>query len=72
MSEWWTYTLSDLLMFSARTYFRLFALHNEAVWPAHLLAAAVGLVLVGCVVRGAGKAGRVAAALLALAWLWVA
>lgn len=72
MSEWWTYTLSDLLMFSARTYFRLFALHNEAVWPAHLAAIAAGLVLVGCVVRGAGRAGRLAAALLALAWLWVA
>ncbi|WP_312550862.1 DUF6064 family protein, partial [Massilia sp.] len=26
----------------------------------------------GCVVRGAGRAGRLAAALLALAWLWVA
>ncbi|MFC3459888.1 DUF6064 family protein [Massilia haematophila] len=72
MSEWWTYTLSDLLMFSARTYFRLFALHNEAVWPAHLAAIAAGLVLVGCVLRGAGRAGRLAAALLALAWLWVA
>ena len=72
MSEWWTYTLSDLLMFSARTYFRLFALHNEAVWPAHLAAIVAGLALVACVVRGAGRAGRLAAALLALAWLWVA
>jgi hypothetical protein len=72
MSEWWTYTLSDLLMFSARTYFRLFALHNEAVWPAHLVAIVAGLALVACVVRGAGRAGRLAAALLALAWLWVA
>ena len=72
MSEWWTYTFSDLLMFSARTYFRLFALLNEAVWPAHILAAAAGLALVGCVVRGAGKAGRLAAAVLAVAWLWVA
>ena len=72
MSEWWTYTLSDLLMFSAQTYFRLFALHNEALWPAHILAVAAGLALVGCVVRGAGKAGRLAAAVLAATWLWVA
>ncbi|XYJ10961.1 DUF6064 family protein [Telluria sp. B2] len=72
MSEWWTYTLSDLLMFSARTYFRQFALLNEALWPAHILAAAAGLVLVGCIVRGAGKVGRLAAALLAASWLWVA
>ena len=28
MSEWWTYRLSDFLMFSPRTYHRLFELHN--------------------------------------------
>lgn len=72
MSEWWTYTLSDLLMFSRPTYFRLFALLNEAVWPAQLVAMLIGLALVAAVVRGAGKAGRLAAALLALCWIWVA
>lgn len=72
MSEWWTYALSDLLMFSARTYFRQFALLNEAVWPAHLLALVAGLALVGAILRGAGKAGRLAAGVLAASWLWVA
>jgi len=72
MSEWWTYTLSDLLMFSKPTYFRLFALLNEAVWPAHLLAILAGLALVAAILRGAGKAGRLAAALLAICWIWVA
>ena len=34
MPEWWTYSLSDFLMFSPRTYYRLFELHNAAIWPA--------------------------------------
>jgi len=72
MSEWWTYSLSDLLMFSKPTYFRLFALLNEAVWPAQLLAILIGLALVAAIVRGAGRAGRLAASLLAVCWLWVA
>lgn len=71
MSEWWTYSLSDLLMFSAKTYYRLFELYNLAVWPGHLVAGAAGLVILGGVVRGGAAAGKVAAALLAACWLWV-
>ena len=33
MSEWWTYTLSDFLLFSPRTYHRLFELHNVVMTP---------------------------------------
>lgn len=33
MSEWWSYTLSDFLMFSARAYWRQFELANRAGWP---------------------------------------
>ena len=72
MSEWWSYSLSDLLMFSARTYFRLFELHNRAVWPAHLLAAAIGIVLVIATIRGGDRVSKAACGLLALCWLWVA
>jgi len=72
MSEWWTYSLSDLLMFSRATYFRLFELHNLALWPAHLPALAAGVVLLLCLLRGGERAGRLAALLLALAWLAVA
>lgn len=72
MSEWWTYSLSDLLMFSKQTYFRLFELHNLALWPAHLLALAAGIVLMGCLLRGGDRAGRLAAMLLALAFVSVA
>ena len=72
MSEWSTYTLSDLLMFSARTYYRLIGLYNQEIWPMHLLAAAAGVVLVVCA-RGTGeRAGRTAAIVLGLCWLWVA
>ena len=29
MSEWWTYRLSNFLLFSPRTYYRLFELYNS-------------------------------------------
>ena len=38
MTEWESYRLSDFLLFSPRTYWRLFELHNEALWPLPLLA----------------------------------
>jgi hypothetical protein len=72
MSEWWTYSLSDFLMFSARTYYRLFELYNLAIWPGHLLAVAVALAVIACSIRGGTSAGRIAAVLLAACWLWVA
>ena len=37
-TEWWTYRLSDLLMFSARSYHRLFELYNQDIWPAQVVA----------------------------------
>lgn len=72
MSEWWTYTLADLLMFSARTYFRLFELYNRAIWPAQLITLAIGIALLLTVLRGARRAGTTPAVLLAICWLWVA
>jgi hypothetical protein len=72
VSEWSTYSLSDLLMFSARTYFRLLELYNRATWPLHLLAAGAGVALVLCAQRTDARSGRVAAIVLGLCWLWVA
>jgi hypothetical protein len=46
MSAWWSYRPGDLLMFAPRTYWRLFELYNEALWPGQLLALAAGLLLV--------------------------
>lgn len=72
MSEWWTYRLSDLLLFSPRTYYRLFELYNAAIWPAQLVAIALGLAVLLLVRRPGGARGRWIAALLAGCWLWVA
>lgn len=72
MSEWWSYELSDFLMFSARTYYRLFELYNTALWPIHLLALGVGLALAVVSMRDSPWAARTACAMLAACWLWVA
>jgi hypothetical protein len=71
MSEWWTYTLSDLLLFSARTYYRLFEIYNAAIWPAQVAAIGLGLAILVLLRRGAAR-GRVIAAILAACWLFVA
>jgi len=72
MSEWWSYRLSDFLLFSPRTYYRLFELYNAEVWPAHLAAFAVGLALLVVSLQGRAWAARAACAMLAACWLWVA
>ena len=51
MSEWWTYTLSDFLLFSARTYYRLFELYNLAIWPAQSVALALGSIVLALLWR---------------------
>jgi hypothetical protein len=72
VSEWWTYTLSDFLLFAPRTYYRLFELYNRELWPAQLLALGAGGALLLLVRREGAVAGRLAAAILAACWLWVA
>ena len=72
MSEWWTYRPSDFLLFSARTYRRLFELYNTEVWPAQGLALALGLALGVALLQRRHWAPRAACLLLGAAWLWVA
>jgi uncharacterized protein DUF6064 len=72
MSEWWTYSLSDFLLFSPRTYYRLFELYNLAIWPAQLLALVLGVALLALMIRRPAWHGRAIAAILAGCWLWVA
>jgi hypothetical protein len=72
VSEWWTYRPSDLLMFAPRTYWRLFELHNEALWPAPWLTALVGLFMAGALWRGRINAVRLGLCLLAACWALVA
>ena len=43
MSEWWSYDLADLLMFSPRAWYRLLELHNRAWWPLQPIAMASGI-----------------------------
>jgi uncharacterized protein DUF6064 len=71
MSEWWTYHLSDFLLFTSRTYHRLFEIYNAAIWPAQILALALGLAIVPLSRRGSASSGRLIAAILAACWLWV-
>jgi hypothetical protein len=71
MSEWWSYSLTDLLLFSPRTYYRLFAIYNAAVWPAHVLALALGAVILLLIRRDERKQAHFIAAILAGCWLWV-
>lgn len=73
MSEWWTYRLSDFLLFSPDTYFRLIELCHRAVWPLQLLTALAGIVILVLAARGRTVLhGRIIALLLAAVWLWVA
>ncbi|MFN3659296.1 MAG: DUF6064 family protein, partial [Pseudolabrys sp.] len=72
MSVWLTYSLSDFLLFSPRTYYRLFELYNRAVWPAHGPAGALGIALIVLLRGGGAWRGRAIAGILALLWLWVA
>jgi hypothetical protein len=72
MSEWWTYTLSDFLMFSPQTYYRLFEIYNAAIWPAQIAAILLGLAVWALGRRAGDPSGRLIAALLAGCWLWIA
>jgi hypothetical protein len=72
MSEWWTYTLGDFLLFSPRTYYRLLELYNLAIWPAQLVGIAIGLAIVALLATAHPQRGRLVAGLLALCWAWIA
>lgn len=72
MATWWTYDLSDFLLFSAETYYRLFERYHRDAWPMQLTALTLGIAVGSIVWRRGGTGGRFAAAVLAAAWLWVA
>jgi hypothetical protein len=72
MSEFWSYALSDLLMFSPRVYFRLFELHNQALWPAQVVTIILGLTMIVLVARRVTAHGRVILLICGFMWLWIA
>lgn len=71
MGDWLFYTPADFLLFSARTYYRLFELYNRAIWPAQVLALLLGLVILWRLHRGSTRQGLVTV-ILAAGWLWTA
>ena len=72
MSEWWTYRFSDFVLFSPRVYYRLFELHNQALWPSQLLTVALGLAILFVLLRPARGRHRSVPMLLGALWIWVA
>lgn len=72
MSEWWTYTVADFLMFSSRTWYRLIEQYNAAYWPLHQVMLLLGFGIVGAILRQPAWQGRAIALLLAVIWAWVA
>lgn len=71
MGEWWTYRLSDFLLFSPDTYYRLVASYNRGIWPAQIVGLAMGLAIILLARREDQRSGRAIAAILAAALLWV-
>src|SRR5215212_2754101 len=67
MSEWWTYALEDFLLFSPRVYWRMFELHNEAVWPLHVVALLLGSAILVWVVRPRPWSDRAISVLIGIA-----
>lgn len=72
MSEWWTYSLTNFLLFSPRTYYRLFELTNADVWPLQFVTLALGVAIAFLMLRPRPWSGRAIAAILASLWLFVA
>jgi hypothetical protein len=72
LGDWSTYALSDFLLFSPRTYYRLFEIYNAAIWPAQLVALAAGAVVLHLAASGGPRSRRAAVAILGAAWLWLA
>lgn len=71
MSEWWSYGLSDFLMFSPATYWRLVERYNRDVWPMQPAMLLLGGALLWWVRTGRRAAARAVPAALAAVWLWV-
>jgi hypothetical protein len=71
MSEWWTYRPEDFLLFSPRVYWRMFELHNAALWPLHVLTLAAGPIIILLVAWWPRSSARWLALLLAILWIFV-
>ncbi|MCC9624232.1 DUF6064 family protein [Thalassospira sp. MA62] len=71
MSEWWSYSLADLLLFSPRVYFRLFESMNSQWWLVVASMVLAGLIAAVLALRPGFRGNRIILVLLALIWAWV-
>jgi hypothetical protein len=67
----WSYRLSDFLLFSPRVYWRMFELHNAALWPLPLVTLALGIAALALAMLRPRQSGRTIAILLGILWAWV-
>lgn len=65
------YSPTDMVQFAPRTYYRLFERYNAELWPGQVAALALAALL-AFLAFGRKQRGRIAALLLAAAWLFVA
>ena len=72
MQDWATYSLNDFVLFSPQVYFRLFELHNQALWPAQLLTTALCLAVFLRLLKPSPRGIKQALALYGVLWLWMA
>ena len=72
MSELWKYTISDFLLFSPRTYYRMIERYNDAVWPAQLATLAFGVVILVLLYRPALERRWIISGIIAVLWAFVA
>jgi hypothetical protein len=70
MEEWLSYRLGDFLMFSGRTYWRLFELQNAANALLQPVVPAAGGIALLLALRHPPTGLRLLAGILALAWTW--
>ncbi len=72
MPDLWSYSFSDLLMFSPRVYFRLIALRNGALWPAQILTIGLGLAMICLAIRMTPRHSRINLSICGAMWIWIA
>ncbi|THK36551.1 hypothetical protein EHS39_18935 [Ensifer sp. MPMI2T] len=72
MSEWWTYTPADFLMFTPRVYVRLIERYNQDFWPLQLVFVAGMLAIMVLAVREVRFAKVALLPAFAVAWVFCA
>ena len=72
MDKLTSYRLSDFILFSESAYYRQFELYNQAIWPLHILAVIISLIMLYTLWIRPVWSGRFISAVLMVGWTWVA